>query len=180
MPRRPLSLKQVRDLVCAMRVASASTTALHQHFPMGKYIKYPPIPQVLSESIALHALREGLIPDIASGVFELGSRKDDSDIVALSRGARLKIEIKATGDKAFQRWSNGDIESDYVIWIHFGTYFQGPEEIPITFYVVPEVGNYYSKTGHVSLDDFLRRTESSRVEHSIQLDQLCSKQRLLL
>ena len=52
-----------------------------------------------------------------------------ADVLADKDGRDYKIEIKATGSKKFQYFSDKDVTTDYIVWMHFGDFFMGNKNI---------------------------------------------------
>ena len=117
-----LSRVELRSLIEAVREASCFLSGLRLRCPMAKHVQYPKIPTVLSESLAVYAINNGLL--LASvGPFrrvERGGR--EADIIAVcDDGRRLKIETKASGEKNFATFGAKDYCADYLLWMLFGS-----------------------------------------------------------
>lgn len=136
-----LSVQEVKELAGLVRRTYRFLHDLQLEHPLARAIKAPQVPPALTESLAVHLLRAGaILGELREAHFTLGGL---ADVVAGREGNTMKIEIKATAGKGFQRLSEKDIAADYLVWIHFDRYFESDIETPITVFVMPQPGKYY-------------------------------------
>jgi hypothetical protein len=116
-----LSKPEIKTLVRCLGEASRFVTELRGREQIAKYVQYPKIPPALSESLAVHALRDGMLLTHV-GPFssvDLGGRV--ADIVATTAmGTTLRIETKAAGTEEFATFGPKDYEADFLLWLLFG------------------------------------------------------------
>jgi hypothetical protein len=62
--------------------------------------------------------------------------------------------VKATGSNAFQYFGKKDIESDFLVWIHFGALFYADVGIPIDVYTVKSSSRYFERPLKIGLRKF--------------------------
>jgi len=103
---------------------------LRKRFKAAKYIKFPPLPSIFSESIVIASVKHMFGPDWKA---RYGGKECDVLIENLT-GEVKRIEVKATGENGFQEFKAKDLRADTLIWIRFGRWFQtgtGPIEIAL-------------------------------------------------
>jgi hypothetical protein len=116
-----LSKSEIKSLVRCLGDASRFITALREREQIAKYVQYPKIPPALSESLAVHALRNGTLLK-HQGPFsavDLGGRVADI-IATTTSGKTLRIETKAAGTEEFATFGPKDYEADFLLWLLFG------------------------------------------------------------
>jgi hypothetical protein len=154
MPRNLLTVEEIRTLIKLQRRVFAFIKEVMDEDPVGRKMKYPQIPSILTESLAIHLLRSGRIlkGELDGRVFEFGGRV--ADVVAAHESRVSKIEIKATGPKAFQYFSDKDVNADYIIWIHFGEFFHIKENAPIQIYIARSPNRFFTERQKIILSKF--------------------------
>ena len=135
MPKELLSVADIKGLIRALRSVFGYITKFKSKYLLAKKIKYPQIPGILAESLAMHLLTDGtILPELIGSTFMFGGQI--ADILAQRNGNTLKIEIKSTGHSAFQQLGEKDICADYLIWFHFDTFFMEPNSTSIEIYLL--------------------------------------------
>jgi len=128
--RIPLSLDEIVQLDAALVRAFQTIRDLREEMPGARHIKSPPLPSIFSESIVIAA---------ASRLFgsewtaRYGGAKCDV-LIENGHGEAKRVEVKATGEHAFQEFKAKDLRADYLVWVRFGRRFnlgQGPIVIAI-------------------------------------------------
>ena len=133
-------------------------------------IKNPQIPAPLSESLALHLLKRGLIPELEGFSFDFGG--SDSDIKAVNGEKTLKIEVKATSEKEFQKFTKKDVKANYLIWINFDKFHKVEEDVPINAFIIKDPKKQRIKIGRITLDKLKKNNKLKFIEKEIDLDSL--------
>jgi len=134
------------------------------------YIKRPQIPSILTESLAVHLIRKGmLLGELHGFTVQLAH---SGDLVAIQGSTCKRIEVKATGDKGFQRFSTKDLGCDYLIWFCFGSYLKQSEETPISVLVIKEPRRFFTSTGLVWLRDVKERVGADLEEKTVRIAEL--------
>jgi hypothetical protein len=129
---------------------------MKQKYVLAKYIQYPKIPPILSESICLKLLKKKIIlEELKDFSFEFGGNL--SDILA-KKSKTKKIEVKSTGKSGFQKFGKGDISCDYLIWIHFDKAFYENNFNNIHIFIINCPSRYFDKpTNTISLESFKKK-----------------------
>jgi hypothetical protein len=139
--RRPLNQSEILDLERALMDVFQVVSTYRRTNPVAKHIKFPPMPSILSESIAIAAT-----PLLFGRDWEgrYGGRVCDVSIEnSVSRAIR-RVEVKATGHHAFQELKEKDLQADALIWIRFGQRFEnGNGRIEISVLDTP--GSYFKR-----------------------------------
>jgi hypothetical protein len=138
--RVPLSISGIVALDQALLKIFEFTRTLRQECPAAGYIKYPSIPAVLTESLAL------LNTERFFGLGWKGRFGGNLADIIIEKPAcsPRKIEIKATGRHAFQEFKTNDLSADAVVWFQFGARFEtgtGPVEVSI----IDNLGQFLTK-----------------------------------
>ncbi len=160
-----LSISDIKKLAVIQKKVMYFFTSTKNTYPLAKHIKYPQIPDPLSESLVYHLVQKGiLLPQFQTyKLIRHGGNKPD--ITAEKSGEVLSIEVKATGIKGFQQFGRKDIGADYLVWIAFDTFFTVPEEISFTIYSVYKPSRYF-KVGKIKLTKF---KEAAKDKEELQL-----------
>jgi hypothetical protein len=118
--RAPLTVAEILQLDAALMQAFRTIQTLRRQNRVAKYIKFPPLPSVFSESIVIASVRRLFGVD-----WEAAYGGKTSDVVIESvRGETKRVEVKATGEHAFQEFKAKDLRADFLVWIRFGRRFQ--------------------------------------------------------
>jgi hypothetical protein len=168
----PLSLQDLCDLRAALLTASYFLRDLEKDQLFARFIKGLQVPSIFSESLAFYLLERGLLlPELRSCSFVHGKKK--ADVIAYDEGKEVHIEVKATGDKGFQRLGPKDLIADYLVWFQFDNFFKINEAgMPIQVWTVEKPGRFFSKPGIVSLAAFKKKADSALSRTDIIFDAL--------
>jgi hypothetical protein len=113
---------------------------------VAKFVQYPKISEVFSESVAARAIIDGYLLASAgpfASVARGGSIK--GDIVATrSDGHLLRIETKASGKKDFATFGKKDYIADFLLWLRFGSLLQEGRLGKIEVLVCPRPADHLS------------------------------------
>lgn len=116
-----LQRDELRDLIIAFGETCRFITTLQSRAPVAKHVQYPKIPTILSESIAVIAIQQGLLLS-SQGPFSAvirGGRAADILAAVAGEARQLKIEIKASGTKDFATFGPKDYAADFLLWMRF-------------------------------------------------------------
>lgn len=103
---------------------------LREQNSLADTIPFPDIPKILTESLALYLLEQGLALerlDRRRWQFRLGQAA--SVIEAYADGEHKIIRVKGSGERAIQDFEQADLSADNVLWIHYRRIFQDPEDL---------------------------------------------------
>lgn len=119
--REPLTQEQILTLDRALMGVFHSIRAFRESNAVARHIKFPPIPAIFSESIAIAATPILFGPEW-TGCY--GGRDSDLTVKHCVSGKLLRVEVKATGQHAFQELKEKDLLADALIWIRFGRRYE--------------------------------------------------------
>jgi hypothetical protein len=128
--RAPLGPEEIVELEAALFRAFRAIRDLQAELPAARYIKFPPLPSIFSESLVIAAAPRIFGPEWSA---RYGGALCDV-LIENSRGEEKRVEVKATGEHAFQEFKAKDLRADFLVWVRFGRRFnlgQGPIEIAI-------------------------------------------------
>jgi hypothetical protein len=126
----PLSRGEIVQLDAALVRAFRTIQELREQLPAALHIKFPPLPSIFSESIVIAAVATLFGPGWTA---RYGGAECDV-LIENDRGEVKRVEVKATGEHAFQELKAKDLRADYLVWVRFGRRFkvgQGPIEVAI-------------------------------------------------
>ena len=129
-PRLPLTVDEIIELDSALVEAFRTIQALRSRFKAARHIKFPPLPSLFSESMVIASVHRLFGPTWEA---RYGGVECDVLIENLA-GETRRLEVKATGEHAFQEFKAKDLRADVLVWIRFGRRFQegtGPIEIAL-------------------------------------------------
>ncbi len=139
--REPLTKDEIRELDLALIGVFRTIHSLRESNAVARHIKYPAMPSIFSESIAI-AATPILFGEEWKGSY--GGQASDLRIVNSISGKSLRVEVKATGQHAFQELKEKDLLADALVWIRFGRRYElgtGPIEVA----VIETLGRYVKK-----------------------------------
>lgn len=145
MPRKLLLKIQIKELAVRLSQTFNFLMNLRVEEPLATNIQFPKIPSILSESIIYHLLSENRLLlgiDIKSVCF--GGRIADI-IATTSQLEELKVEVKATGTNAFEYFGEKDVNSDILVWVHFGDFFISAGNTGIEIFVIQEPSRFFTE-----------------------------------
>jgi hypothetical protein len=151
MPKELLTSDEIIHLSNLLRQTYKFISDLSISDPLAKRLKYPQIPPILSESLAIRLLKNGKILKNKLNNYSFNFGGNVADILATFGEETIKIEVKATGAKAFQYFSDKDTDADYIIWLHFGEFFSKAEDLPIEVYLISKPKRYFPNHKKITL-----------------------------
>ncbi len=139
--RKPLTVKEILELEAALIEVFRTIRKLRKRSVGARHIKFPPLPSVFSESIAIAAT-----PTLFGSGWKgrYGGRTADLIIENSPAGRAQKVEVKATGRHAFQELKDKDLKADVLVWVRFGQRLElgsGPIEVA----VIESPGKYVAR-----------------------------------
>ncbi len=133
MARQLLSATEINQFVFLLKDVFTYISNLKEKNPLAADIQYPKLPPKLTESLAIHLLRSGLISELTGYDFQFGG--NEADIIA-SRGTdKVRIEVKGT-TKGFEYFVENDIKANYLMWFDFEELFRKGGD-HFTLFVLP-------------------------------------------
>jgi hypothetical protein len=153
-----LTPQEIEKLETLVRGVFSYLAGLKLSDGLARHIQNPKIPPVLSESTVIN-IRSKLFPGSLGA--RLGGKKGDV-LLRYADGER-RAEVKATGENGFEAFSGKDVSADYLVWIHFGTFFRDGEG-SVVLYKVERPGTFVTKGEKISIRPFLKRVPPERLE----------------
>lgn len=174
MREKILNLGQIKQAIQYMRAVNQDIEKQKKLHPISQELKASalPIPSKFSESVAIYLLqKQQIVPKLRGYSFARSGSISDPDIIAISPDTtqRLTIEIKASGSTGFNRLSEHDIKANYLIWFAFDKYCHDSNQDMFVVYSVPNPRQYFSKSGYMSLTNFLKIVKSGLTTTQISL-----------
>lgn len=126
-------------------------TKLKKEYTLAEHIQYPKTPTELSESLAVHLIKDKKISLNIEPLTKISFGGSEADIIAKSGKNKYKIEVKATM-RDFQYFGKKDISCDYLIWIDLKKIFDNTNKF--TVYTIHKPGTYFNKPRKITLNQF--------------------------
>jgi hypothetical protein len=121
MARQLLSATEISQFVLLLKDVFTYISNLKEKNPLAADIQYPKLPPKLTESLAIHLLRHGLVSELKGYDFRFGG--NEADILASRGSEKARIEVKGT-TKGFEYFGEKDIKADYLLWFDFEELFR--------------------------------------------------------
>jgi hypothetical protein len=159
--RRPLTPQEIIELDQALIEVFALHRTLKSRIPTARYIKFPQIPAILSESFVIVA---------ASKLFgaewkaKFGGSLSDVQLLNAT-GQTLRVEVKSTASHEFQELKSKDLLADTLVWVRFGKRFhEGYGTIQIV--ILDNPGKYILEPMRLDIPRLMRRVgETQDLRH---------------
>jgi hypothetical protein len=148
--RQPLSPTEILELDRVLIDVFQTIRGLREQNPVAKLIKYPSVPSLLSESLVVAATPTLFGP---SWIGRYGGHVADVVIQNTETGATGNVEVKATGQHAFQELKRKDLGADWLVWVRFGQRYERGEG-PIEVAVLEAPGTYISEPSRLDVRRF--------------------------
>ena len=133
MARQLLSPIEISQFILLLKDVFTYISNLKEKNPLAADIQYPKLPSKLTESLAIHLLRSGLISDLKGYSFRFGG--NEADVIGSQGANEVLIEVKGT-TKGFEYFGEKDIKANYLMWFDFEQLFRKSGE-DFTLYVLP-------------------------------------------
>jgi hypothetical protein len=127
--RKPLPIDALLEPDAALIEAFGAITALRRRSPAAALVQYPPLPSPFSESLVIQAA-----PRLFGAEWRASYGNDCDLLLQTDSGLRKRVEVKATGRRAFQELKAKDLKADFLVWVRFGRRYElgnGPIEISV-------------------------------------------------
>jgi hypothetical protein len=149
MPKTCLTKDQIIELLGLLKNVFRYLEDLRVEHPLAKKIQYPKLPPSLSESIVFHLIKEKRI--LSSNIVSVDFGGRESDLTAIAEPLRvLKIEVKSTGENAFEYFGEKDIKADFLVWVHFSSFFHGNKQ-SFEIHVIEKPAKYFKEPVKITL-----------------------------
>jgi len=179
--RKLYSPKTIIEGVAIIRQIFSHIENVRKQYPeIGSFIQNPKLSTRMTESLAIHLLNNGLIPELSR--WTIGFGRGDTDIVATKDEARLKIELKTSGPQGFQQLGRKDTHCDFLIWIAFDDYFFNSNKKTFDVYHLKNPQRYLSEIYaerrkrntelKISIKEFLKITSPDTVKTTLPLESI--------
>jgi hypothetical protein len=180
MSKQFLTGDNIRELIGILRDLFQHHQKLRRKNMIAEKIQLPKIPSSLSESLIVDlGNRKKLQKVLPCSNFVLS--EEQGDVVAELSGREVKIEVKATARSAFQLLSPKDINSDFLVWVHFDQYFENEEFHEIEIFVLKQPQKYFhnvtEKERKMTLTAFKKRGGTDLVRILVNLDYYLPKEK---
>ena len=129
----PLSIDEVRSLIIEVKKLNQHVLKIQKKSPVGKHLQLPKTPTILTESLVYYlVLKKKILPELnfselkfnEKSVKHEGTRKGNTDLIAIVKNNEYLIEVKGTRKPSqFTQFSEKDIQADCAIWIDYGNTF---------------------------------------------------------
>jgi hypothetical protein len=139
--RDPLTTKQIIELDHALTAVFRMIRDIREQMPVARHIKFPSLPAVFSESIVIAAT-----PVLFGSGWECRYGGSECDLILenVNDGIKKRVEVKATGQHAFQELKEKDLRADILVWVRFGHRYElGSGSIEVA--VIESPGKYITK-----------------------------------
>ena len=144
---------EINEALVAVRASFRAIQQIRRDFHGGRHVQFPRIPSILSESMIAREIRLGRTPLWQEpGASLPGGRS--CDILAKVGENEYKVQVKATGSQGFQYLGPKDIVSDVLVWLHFGSFFEKDERLPLECYWLPRPSSLFTRDVKISLPKF--------------------------
>jgi hypothetical protein len=168
MARKLLSADEINQFIILLREVFTYITDLKESHALAADIQYPKLPPKLSESIAIHLLQRGVIPQLAGCDFRFGGNA--GDILAFNgEQPTSHIEVKGT-TKGFEYFGEKDVRCDYLLWFDFEDIFRGQTD-HFSLHIVSHPNSYFDKPVKIGIGKLKRLTR----DHLISIDYKASE-----
>ncbi|MDG6926761.1 MAG: hypothetical protein JRN09_09445 [Nitrososphaerota archaeon] len=127
--------------------------------PLARDIQFPKLPPKLTESIGIHLLRGGLIPELQGYEFRFGG--NEADIIGQRGESRVRIEVKGT-TKGFEYFGEKDIKASYLMWFDFEELFR-KNQGSFTLCILPYREKRFEKPVKITLAG-LKKIEGAQLQ----------------
>jgi hypothetical protein len=165
--RVPLTPGEIVELDTALHRAFRTIKELREQLPAAKYIKSPPLPSIFSESIVIAAVSRIFGSQWTA---RYGGAACDI-LIENEHGEVRRVEVKATGEHAFQEIKAKDLRADYLVWVRFGRRFilgHGP----IVIAVLSEPSRFISDACRLDTARFEKRVGCTDLLKTMSFDSL--------
>ena len=162
MARQLLSPIEISQFILLLKDVFTYISNLKEKNPLAADIQYPKLPSKLTESLAIHLLRSGLISDLKGYSFRFGG--NEADVIGSQGANKVRIEVKGT-TKGFEYFGEKDIKANYLMWFDFEQLFRKSGE-DFTLYVLPYRESRFSGPVKITITS-LKKVAGSDLKETI-------------
>ena len=166
--RQPLTAEEILELDDALTEAFAAHRALRNRIPAARYIKFPPVPAILSESLLIATAQKLFGPDWKAA---FGGSLSDVKL-SDSAGRTRRVEVKATARHEFQELKGKDLAADILVWVRFGKRFDEGGSGTIRMVLLDHPGNHISEPIRLDIPRLMERVGASSALREIEVSNL--------
>ncbi len=159
MARQLLSPIEINQFVLLLKDVFTYISKLKEKNPLAADIQYPKLPPKLTESLAIHLLRSGLISELKGYDFRFGG--NEADIIGSHGAKKIRIEVKGT-TKGFEYFGEKDIKANYLMWFDFEELFRKSGE-SFNLYVLPHQESRFSGPVKITINS-LKKTAGADLQ----------------
>ncbi len=165
--RRALTLQEIIELDQALIEAFALQRAFRSRVPLARYIKFPQIPAVLSESFVIVTASRLFGTDWKAS---FGGSVSDVQLLS-STGRTRRVEVKASARHGFQELKAKDLLADALVWIHFGDrFYRGHGTIQIV--ILDNPGKHIFEPLRLDIPRLMNKVGNTSDLRQIEVDDL--------
>jgi len=147
LPKQLLTPTEINQLIILLKDVFTYISNLKDGNPLASDIQYPKLPPRLTESLAIHLLRRGLIPELKGCDFHFGGK--EADIIGARGAEKFRIEVKGT-TKGFEYFGEKDIRANYLMWFDFEELFR-KGDIHFMLCVLPHRESRFSRPVKITI-----------------------------
>jgi hypothetical protein len=170
MSKPPLSILEIKKVSILLRKVLRYIRKLKKNNPIAEVLENPKVPSRLSESLILNLLNQKLIlrRELHGFAFNLGG---GADISAKKDRKTLRLEVKGTGPRRFQKFGKKDIEAHYLIWVDFYDFFLSSKNPPVTLYIVKNPKRFFPEPiDQIRLETFEQKIKGQKGVKIVLID----------
>ncbi|WP_456444133.1 hypothetical protein [Thermococcus sp.] len=159
----PLTKKELLNLIKLVREAFGCISELKSKNDLARWIQYPKVPSILSESLVFHLVRDHILPLPIEDVSTFKFRTKEGDILFENGDDMIHVEVKATGKSKFQYLGEKDIKADYLIWVNFEDFFERKGANQVKIITFERIGKYITSPRKITLSKLKEETKQSGI-----------------
>jgi hypothetical protein len=169
MPKTCLTKDEIRTLTQLIRKVFVFLERLKARNVLAERIQYPKIPPILSESIAIHLIRDRKILRGLMNFRDVYFGGRESDLIVERGSRKLRVEVKSTGKNAFEYFGPKDISADCLVWVHFGDFFTRTTGRSVSVFTIARPSRYFAESVKITLDKLQKTMSPTRFELDLDL-----------
>lgn len=173
MTKKLLSPDEIQQLVLLLKGVFVHISDLKTKNPLATYIQYPKLPPSLTESLAIHLLRTGVIKGLSGYEFQFGG--NEADIIGKNARTRLRIEVKGT-TRGFEYFGEKDINCDYLMWFDLEDLLRkGKSDDHLRLYVITHPSDHFDKPLKIVISKLRHIAQDGLTSHDYGLSALLNQ-----
>lgn len=177
MKKEILTPAEIIDLIDILQDLFHHHEQIRLNYKLGELIQNPKIPSFLSESIAFHLLSSG---ELLGSKIQTYQSKKGGDLEVSVNNKKLKIEVKATGESAFQFFGHKDLDAYILIWVHFNKLFKKKSQtLNLSIYYIKNARAVFREPRKITLASFIDVGGDRITKKDLDLKQFFEKNSLI-